>query len=216
MILFNFKRKSYSDAEIVTGHQRGDRDVQCYWYGKCRSQFDKGTSRYSHISDDDKADLFQDAYILLLEKIETHQMRVSTDGAVVTIGRNGEALVADLIGYFMRIVKNKYLEYLRSHAVQAHIIEAITPDHEGLLDDIGAGDDAETQRLRLVSYALRSLPKSCIEILTLFYYEKKSLDEILALRPENTSYDGLKSRKSKCMSNLKTRIAESFDKLGLS
>ena len=68
---------------------------------------------------------------------------------------------------------------------------------------------------RIVSQCLLALPKSCLEILTLFYYERKSLEEILAARPENNTYNGLKTRKSKCISNLKKHITKSFAKAGL-
>ena len=54
------------------------------------------------------------------------------------------------------------------------------------------------------------------EILTLFYFKKKSLDEILAIRQENSTKDGLKTAKSKCMRQLEGRIIETFKEYNIS
>ena len=93
--------------------------------------------------------------------------------------------------------------------------DVVTSSNEDFFTDLYWDEDPDVEKDRIVSQCLLSLPKSCLEILTMFYYEKKSLEQILEERPENNSYDGLKSRKSKCMTNLKKRITESFAKAGL-
>ena len=213
-MIFEFRRKSYTDIQIVEAYQTGDKKIQQFWYDKCRSQFGKGTSNYGGLTDYDRDDLFQDSFIILWEKMESHQI-YTLDAMVHVTTKKGDSIIPDMLGYFMRIVKNKYLEMFHSGKYVIPINESITSSQDDSFEDPYWDEDPEVEKDRIVSQCLLSLPKSCLEILTKFYYEKKSLEQILEERPENNSYDGLKSRKSKCMTNLKKRITESFAKAGL-
>lgn len=213
-MIFEFRRKSYTDIQIVEAYQSGDKKIQQFWYDKCRSQFGKGTSNYGGLTDYDRDDLFQDSFIILWEKMESHQIYL-IDGTVHVTSKKGDVIIPDMLGYFMRIVKNKYLEMFHSGKYIIPINEVVTSSNEDFFEELYWDEDPDVEKDRIVSQCLLSLPKSCLEILTMFYYEKKSLDQILEERPENNSYDGLKSRKSKCMTNLKKRITESFVKAGL-
>ncbi|MGN0223086.1 MAG: RNA polymerase sigma factor [Muribaculaceae bacterium] len=215
MSWLGFRKKSYTDAEVVIGYQSGDKRVMQWWYTRCVEAFRRGTAGYGGISYDEREDLLQDSFVLLWEKFESGQVYVDAAGAVKAHGRTGIVDVTDLTAYFMRIVKNKYLEMLRDGRHVIPMNEQITADETEVLMELYFDNDVEVEKDRIVSQCLLSLPKSCVEILTLFYYERKTLDEILALRPENSSYDGLKSRKAKCMANLKERITQTFKKVGL-
>lgn len=213
-MIFEYRRKSYTDVQVVEAYQARDKRIQQFWYDKCRDQFGKGTSNYGGLTEYDRDDLFQDSFIILWEKMECRQIYVA-DGAVHVKSKKGDGAVPDLLGYFMRIVKNKYLEMFHSGKYVLPINEVVTPGNQDYFGELYWDEDTDVEKDRIVSQCLLSLPKSCLEILTKFYYEKKSLEQILAERSENTSYDGLKSRKSKCMTNLKKRIVESFAKAGL-
>lgn len=213
-MIFEFRRKSYTDIQIVEAYQNGDKKVQQFWYDKCRSQFGKGTSNYGGLTDYDRDDLFQDSFIILWEKMESHQIYI-LDGTIHVTSKKGDSEIPDMLGYFMRIVKNKYLEMFHSGKYMMPLNDVVTSSNEDFFTDLYWDEDPDVEKDRIVSQCLLSLPKSCLEILTMFYYEKKSLEQILEERPENNSYDGLKSRKSKCMTNLKKRITESFAKAGL-
>ncbi|MDE6324085.1 MAG: sigma-70 family RNA polymerase sigma factor [Paramuribaculum sp.] len=213
-MIFKFYNKKYSDVRIVEAYRSADKRVQQFWYDKCRDQFGKGTSNYGGITDLEREDIFQDSFVLLWDKIDSGQIYVSGNEVWVTT-RRGESVIPDLMGYFMRIVKNKYLEHFHIAKKNMPINESVTDSGAAPIDDPYWDEDPEVEKDRLVVLCLQSLPKSCVEILTMFYYEKKSLEQILAERPENSSYDGLKSRKSKCMANLKRKISETFAKAGL-
>lgn len=213
-MIFKFRHKSYTDIQIVEAYQNGDKRAQQFWYDKCHSQFGIGTSNYIGLTDYMRDDLFQDSFIILWEKMESRQI-YAADGYIHAISRHGDGIVPDLLGYFMRIVKNKYLELYHSGKYIIPINEVVTSSKEDFFEELYWDEDPEVEKDRIVSQCLLSLPKSCFEILTMFYYEKKSLEQILIERPENSSYDGLKSRKSKCMATLKERITESFVKAGL-
>lgn len=211
---FEYKGGTYTDWQIVRAYQTGDKYVQQVWYEVCRRQFRIGASGYGALSDYDREDLFQDSFIILWEKMETRQLHLN-GSCVFAVSKRGDNQVPDLLGYFMRIVKNKYLEMLRGGKYVLPVNETVTASDADIFDELYWDEDPEVEKDRIVSRCLLSLPKSCLEILTMFFYEKKSLEQILAERPENSSYDGLKSRKSKCMTNLKKRITESFAKAGL-
>ncbi len=213
-MIFEYRRKSYTDVQVVEAYQARDKRIQQFWYDKCRDQFGKGTSNYGGLTEYDRDDLFQDSFIILWEKMECRQIYIA-DGVVHVKSKKGDSTVPDLLGYFMRIVKNKYLEMFHSGKYVLPINEVVTPANQDYFGELYWDEDTDVEKDRIVSQCLLSLPKSCLEILTKFYYEKKSLEQILAERSENTSYDGLKSRKSKCMTNLKKRITESFAKAGL-
>lgn len=213
-MIFQFRHKSYTDIQIVEAYKNGDKRVQQFWYDKCRSQFGIGTSNYLGLTDYMREDLFQDSFIILWEKMESRQI-YADGGYIHAISKKGDGIVPDLLGYFMRIVKNKYLELYHSGKYVIPINEVVTSSNEDFFEELYWDEDPDVEKDRIVSQCLLSLPKSCLEILTMFYYEKKLLEQILEERPENNSYDGLKSRKSKCMTNLKKRITESFAKAGL-
>ncbi len=213
-MIFKFRQNVFSDIDIVCAYQVTDKRIQQFWYDKCKDQFGKGTSNYLYLTDYDKDDLFENSFIILWEKMETRQIYVA-DGNVHVISKKGDNILPDLIGYFMRIVKNKYLEMLRSGKFAVSINEVITSSDKDIIDELYWDEDPEVEKDRIVSKCLLSLPKSCVEILTKLLYENKTLEQILEERDENTSYDGLKTRKSKCMNNLKKKISESFIKASL-
>ena len=213
-MIYKFRFKTYSDVQIVEAFQTSEKRIQQFWYDKCKDQFGKGTSKYGSLSEYDRDDLFEDSFIIFWEKMESYQIYI-LEGKIYVLTKNGDKIIPDLLGYFMRIVKNKYLEMLHSGKFVVSVNEAVTPSNEDFFDELYWDDDPEVEKDRIVSKCLLSLPKSCLDILTKFYYENKSLEQILEERDENTSYDGLKSRKSKCMNNLKKKISESFTKARL-
>ncbi len=192
--------KKYSDIRCVEGIRDGCEDIQKHLYLRCRSQFDLKTSRYEFIREAEKQDLFQDSFVILWEKIENQQIFVE-DGKVYAWKRDGRSVVPDLIGYFMRIVKNLYHEMLRE---KGRILEIIDE-----LDDASVlwwSDDNDIHRRMIITQAVLLLPPSCKEIVMMFYYQGLSLNEIVEEREENKSYDGVKNEKSKCLRNLRERI----------
>ena len=206
--------RQYSDAEVVEAYRSGDKKVQQYWYDKCRSHFFMRCAQYKGLGDYVCDELFQDSFILLWEKMESGQVYL-LDGVVHAASRKGDSEVPDLVRYFLGIVGNKYLELLHSGRFVTEYNELTGDSGEGFFEELYWDEDPEVEKDRIVSQCLLALPKSCLEILTLFYYERKSLEEILAARPENNTYNGLKTRKSKCISNLKKHSTKSFAKAGL-
>lgn len=208
-----FARRRYTDAQVVAAYSSGDRVIQRAWYERCRSAFASFVPSFANLSDYDRDDLFQDAFILVWEKMESGRIYADASGALARATPAGLRPVPDLMAFFKAVVRIKYLERFHSRNTGIDLDPGeLTAEDES---DIYWDEDPEVEKDRIVTACLNSLPASCLEILTMFYFEHKTLDQILAERPENTSYDGLKTRKSKCMATLKKRIAREFARRGL-
>ena len=67
-------------------------------------------------------------------------------------------------------------------------------------------DNGREMMLDIISYCISRLPKRCRQILTMFYYEEKTLDDIMKELPSFESKDALKTAKYKCMENLRKTV----------
>ena len=124
--------------------------------------------------------------------------------------------IPELDGYFMRIVKNLYLEETRKKNKFIHIEDNFDHvDFEACSDYMSWEEDDDVKRARIVRNCLQSLTTACLDILTKFYYENKSLETILEEREQNSSYDGLKTRKWKCMKITEACVRNEFKKKNL-
>lgn len=202
--------RKYSECRCVEGVWAGEDEAKKRLYRQCRDRFDRFAAHFEHLTEAERKDLFQDAFVILWEKIGNGQI-FTNDGKVYAIRRSGEATeIPDLGGYFLRIAKNLYHEVLRAKGKILLIV--------GELDDDGVlwwADDKDTMRKMIIKQSVMLLAPRCREILTMFYYNDMTLDEIQEERPESTSYNGVKSAKSKCMAILRARIMDKFAEAGI-
>jgi RNA polymerase sigma factor (sigma-70 family) len=99
-----------------------------------------------------------------------------------------------LLAYILKIGKNKLITYIN--------------EQKKFNDNIGfyaenaiAKDEYDNKIDTAVRFILNKMPDSCKKIINLFYFEKKSMDEIALILGYKNS-DVAKSRKNKCISNL--------------
>lgn len=200
----------YSYCRCVKGVLAGKEEAQKHLYIQCRDRFDRHAAHFEHIAETERKDLFQDAFVILWEKIRNGQIFIN-DGKVYATRRGGEAAeVPDLCGYFLRIAKNLYHEVLRSKGKILMIV--------GELDDDSVlwwADDKDAMQKMIIKQSVMLLAPHCREILTMFYYHDMTLEEIQRERPESDSYNGVKSAKSKCMAILRARILSKFAEAGI-
>lgn len=193
----------YSGSNCVEGVLTGNEEACKRLYRQCRDRFDRHAAHFEHLSETERKDLFQDAFVILWEKIGNGQ--IFTDGVkVYATRRGGEATeIPDLGGYFLRIAKNLYHEVLRA---KGKILEIV-----GELDDASVlwwADDEDTMRKMIIKQSVMLLAPRCREILTMFYYHGMTLEQIQKERPESKTYSGVKSAKAKCMAILRARIMD--------
>lgn len=203
--------KDLTDIEVIEGLQSNDQIVANSFYLSCRRYYLRvrdGVFDFNNKGAQETMDIFQDSFLKLWQEIQTRQIYVRDNYAWRT-DRNGNdrKMSASLKTYLLSIAKYKNYELIREEEVYVPE-QANAPDRE----------DAQPEEYTsewIVEMCVNALPPRCKEILTLFYYENKSLDEILEIRHENQSKDGLKSGKSKCMKSLKDRISAEFERRNL-
>lgn len=213
-----------SDAEVIFGLQRNDRSVEKSFYLSCKSYFTsrKGAVIHLHNGAREDKDIFQDSFMNLWKEIQVKRIYVR-DNHAWRIDRHGQGrqMTASLMTYLMSIAKNKNLEEIREQEIYGAKIPDVPnvpdmPEDEKLKNNRSWDTEPEPfTRDWIVWQCVRNLPPRCKEILTLFYYECRSLDEILKIRNENQSKDGLKTGKSKCLKNLTEKVSEQFNRYHL-
>ena len=203
-------KREYSDAEVIEGLQNYNRDVERNFFRSCKAYFEERYNGVMVLSKGtrDEEDLFQDSFLKLWQEIQSRRIYIRDNYAWRTdkTGTN-RRMSASLKTYLMAIAKYKNYEMIRED-------EIYVPEQSDAADRLEEEPEEYTAEW-IVEQCVNDLPPRCKDILTLFYYEGKSLDEILSIRNENQSKDGLKTGKSKCMKTLKTRIVEQFNRFNL-
>ena len=64
-------------------------------------------------------------------------------------------------------------------------------------------DSSDEDMLEIIADCISNMSKRCNQILTMFYYENKTLDDIMEDLPGFESKNALKTRKYKCMEELR-------------
>ncbi|MGM9768487.1 MAG: RNA polymerase sigma factor [Candidatus Cryptobacteroides sp.] len=186
-----------NDVDFVKGVAGNDNGLEREFYFHCHQYF-RSHCRAVLIDVENMDDLFQEAFLVVWTEMQSGKIRVNDSR--VCRRRNGEyvPMTCSLATFVMDIARNMNRKALRSAPVKVDVGTVQLPDDEET-------DDKE-DRLNAIAKCIAELPARCREILTMFYYKKMSLDEILAARKENISKDGLKTGKSKCMKKLKENV----------
>lgn len=210
--------RKWNDKQMVEAVAAHDVVMMERFYHDCKAYF-KTHAGALFMTEDRVDDVFQEAMIHLWREIETHRIEVA-DG-VVCRWNEGRLLplTSSLLTFLLAIAKRKHWELIRKDA-RLHLT-----DDASLLDNLDGGRYAENGsfeheesdvREKIVADSVLTMSDRCRQILTLFYYEQRSLDEILAMRAENTSKVGLKTSKYKCMQRLRQLVRDRLSRLHLS
>lgn len=206
--------QKWSDIEMVKAVLRHDNAWLERCYFDCKRYFSSHAGAL-FVDDANIDDVFQDAMIHLWREIETRRIEIFegrlcrwADGRLVP-------MTSSLLTFLMAIAKRKHWELLRrQNRLQLmdsdRTLEALDRDRYSEQPD----EFSETElRERVVADAVLAMSERCRQILTLFYYEHRTLDDILALRPENKTKMGLKTSKYKCMQRLREQVRSRFQQL---
>ena len=210
--LLSRKRESYSDIEVVEGLQRKNPRVEEWFYRTAEKYF---STHFNVVffDKDKKQEIFQSAFIKLWTEIENK--RIKSDGdKLLRQQRDGayEAMTCSLTTFLMAFAKTEYRELVRN--VNEDCYESIydSAQYDSCFElQACEAEDTEEMKNRIVDECIMQMSPACIDIITLFYHKGKSLDEILEIRNEkNTSKNGLKSAKNKCMNTLRKRVLAEY------
>ncbi len=202
-------RRSYTDAEVVERLAQRDRVMEEWFYHRARRYFEEHFNSV-FFDKDRRQEVFQTAFLKLWTEVDNRRIRVS-EGTVCRQQKDGRwlAMTCSLTTFLMAFARTEYREIVRSTKEQTfdELFEtAANADVMHTAFDIE--EDTDVLRSRIIDECIQQMSPSCIEILTLFYYQGKSLDQIMELRSDKTSSkNGLKTAKNKCMNTLRERVA---------
>ena len=217
MLIEFSKRKSKTDAEYVRLIQDKHDKVTEEFYHLARRYFKN--SYHSVFSRMDlMEDIFQQSFVKLWTEIETGKIFVGENEELFRYDRNGNIrkLTCSLNTFLIDIAKNDYRSWLRNDRLTLEEDFESFAHMEEVKSVVWGEDSAETLREQIVNSCILELPPRCKEILTMFYYQGMTLDEIIIARGEkNISKNGLKTGKYKCMESLKAKVRDTFSKYKL-
>ena len=173
-------------------------------HDKCKRYFDQHFRVEFFVGEEYKESIFCDSFVKLWENIEVGNIYVEDD---VLKGRNGERFTCSLTTYLISIAKNEYKEITRDKRKSPMFTDLETA--ERLASRLYEAD--ENDKLRVISHCIAHMTERCWQIMTLYWYENMTLDEMLLRLPTYQSKDALKTEKYKCMKKLKESANEMYN-----
>lgn len=207
------KTEKPTDATIIDGVYRHDRKMGNALYELCFDYFNEYFHPITNVCEYDRDDIFQNSLETLLNKIEQRKIFVE-DGELK--GRGGKKFTSKLTTFFMSIVYLKYKEIFRQPPV-GNLIDIDTGKVDHLIKDADLYreilyDEEENVTLSIIADCISKMSERCGQILTLFYYEKKSLDDILVIIPSYNSKNALKTEKNRCLNSLRESVRAIYNR----
>ena len=207
--LFVRKAKQHSDEEVVEALGRHDQAMEEWFYRTAKRYFDDHFNEV-FFDKDRKQEIFQSAFLKLWMEVDNHRIHVK-QGEVCRLQADGSSqrMTCTLTTFLMAFARTEYRELVRSlkEDPYAELFDSAA-DADTSAATFGEEDPEEVKN-RIVDECIQGMSPTCVEILTLFYYQGKSLDQIMELRKDkHASKNGLKTAKNKCMNTLRERANE--------
>lgn len=158
-------------------------------YLSCKKSFFKIANRFN-LPNDDILDIYQDSMVALIENVQNKKI-VDLDCTINT--------------YLMSIGKYMLYNHLKRKK-NLNLDDTSFMKVENLDDYFTTDEILHTRELQLKA-AYEKLGEQCQQILKLFYFENKKLDEIQTLLNYENK-DVLKSQKSRCISHLRKSLKQ--------
>lgn len=142
---------------------------------------------------DHAKDLYQESFIAVWKNLKTNKFEPKNETA--------------LQGYLYQIAKNKWMDVLRSNTFKK--TNTLTDERLSFLKEEAIDEtiDDNEDKLNSIMIAFKNLGQPCKQLLTNFYYEKKSLRDIASeLQLEEAS---VRNKKYRCMEKLRSIVLSS-------
>lgn len=193
---------AYSDASYVEGVYKHNSVIERALYRHCKKYFDENYKGVFFVGDEYKDEIFQESFIKLWENIIDKKIYVEEG---ILKGNGGKYFSGKLTTYFMGIARLKYLEWVRENR---HVFSDEETNRRLREQDIEQFksllyDSENNVMLEIIADCISQMSERCNQILTMFYYEEKTLDDIMIALPTFESKNALKTAKYKCMENLR-------------
>lgn len=178
-----------TQSELIAKIQSGGQTELAMIYEEHRGEFLSWIKKEYRCSDDDSKDIYQLTILAFYENIRSGKL---------------EHLVSSVKTYLFGIGKNIARDTMRKSARHVSIDQ-----QRWLKEHLVDGDDGDVSEgaFQSARRALAKLGEPCNRLVALFYYERKSMEEIAsALGYKNT--ETAKNQKCKCMKRLRKLCQE--------
>jgi RNA polymerase sigma factor (sigma-70 family) len=213
--LLDRKKVHYTDCQVVRGLHGHDRRTEEWFYHEAKRYFDDHF-RQVFFDEDQKQEIFQTAFVKLWSEMDNGRITVIAD-EVCRQQQNGEwrTMTCSLNTFLMAFARTEHRELVRRQKEDTYPEFEDTVNRNQPPTTMADEETPEDLKNRIIDDCISQLSPRCADILTMFYYQQMTLDQIMEQRPENTSKNGLKTAKNKCMNTLRERVAAEFRKLNL-
>lgn len=193
------------EAQFVQRIRSGDRGAERAFFDYCYDYCMRAQGRDDFFSED----RFQDAFIQIWTEIQDGRIFLER-GTIWRLPKEKGAVAApmtcSLRSFIVGICRKQAEKGKRGPVVvPADAVPEITDD------DYRAFEKEEKEvKLRLIHACIAVMSPHCREILTQYYVQGLSLENIMLIRRVNVSKDGLKTSKSKCLQRLKNDVVSTY------
>lgn len=187
-----------TDSQILLGIMENDERAWRYIYHNMRMGFASviGQSFPSvNIAREDVEDIFQESLIVLMQKVKRDGLVIPREGAIFS--------------YLCEIGKRTTNNFLRkrSHISSADAVTILGKQHYESEDNTVSVDEKQHTQEEFLDRVFDSMPAECKQLLKLFYWERKPMDDIASVLGMRNA-DSAKTKKSKCMNKFKDIAAQ--------
>lgn len=171
------------DQNLIRRFKTKDNSALEIFYRQNLSAFSRFSKQYD-IEEQEVKDIYQDAVIAVYENAQKGKL---------------DTLEARLSTYLFSV--GKYMIFQKLKRKNKLYIDDLNYETTAF-PDLDVDEDTNTNRIQEMSTAFTKLGFQCQEVLRLFYYEEKNMDEIMQIL-NYSNKDVLKSQKSRCLKKLK-------------
>ncbi|NND62134.1 MAG: sigma-70 family RNA polymerase sigma factor [Flavobacteriaceae bacterium] len=134
-------------------------------------------------------DIYQEAFMAMYQNIKADKFTPQNETA--------------LQGYLYRIAKNKWTDFLRSSEFKkTTALESFAQVSDEIDEGIIEDEMAKNSQLEAAMNAFKKLGEECKHLLEVFYFQKKSMNEIALLY--NIGEASARNKKYRCIQKLKS------------
>jgi RNA polymerase sigma-70 factor (ECF subfamily) len=173
-----------SDNQIIESIRQGGQSELAMIYEQFREEFLHWIARESQCSDDDSKDIYQLAILIFYDNVKTGKLEYLTSSIKTYLFAVGRNVAKENMRKARRNTPINQEKWLKEYLVD----EQDEPVDDSVFD--------------VAKKALVQLGQPCSQLIELFYYEKKSMEEI-SLMMNYKNAETAKNQKCKCMARLR-------------
>lgn len=198
----NILQKEVRFVQLIrSGNKKAEREFYDYCYEYCLHANGK--------QDFFSQDCFQETFLQIWTEIQDGRIFLA-NGVIWRspkfIGAETTPMTCTLRSFIVDICKKQAIKKRRGSAIifSTTFLDISDDDYDAF-----AREDEE-EKLRIVHASIDEMSVHCRDILTLYYVNGFSMEQIMRKRNAHVSKDGLKSSKSKCLQRLRHSVISTY------